>query len=273
MYFEYNGEHWRWDPLEPSGGGSGEGSGSVPLPPEKINFDPSFHDCVKLSDLRVGKRFALIEGEGCGPSGQSQLFAITMWHNLFVMNGGRYQPFLVDVVQSGSGLLGLYAISPDGYFLVYGDYAPDLWKVRIDSWKVLPMHALEWPSDNDGFGVPLAPWNVGAYGYGEIDYAGSGRWQKWVLHLSDKQTYRISVVSDYDCGRWYTDTALSFHGDYVSFEVDDNETSDWTIPDACAAFEFTPSYRSDFTLLVFRRDWGVAGSAPPLPYTLLIEVL
>jgi len=264
VFFEDEvGTHWRWDPMEVSSGNPDEGSGNPqPFPPEVIPFDPTYHGCSHLSDLRVGDRFALIRGEDCGPSKESQLFAITMWHNLFVSYDGRYQPFFVTPVLSGQAF---YAISHDGAKMVVVDENGMGWRIEIDKTKVLPMHALKTPRDNDSTGVPLAPWNLGAYGYGEIDYAGTGQWDKWILHLSDKQTYRISVIGDDDCSRWYTDTAFSLYGMSLIARVDDEYE--------CAVYEFTPSYLGDYELYVYRRDWGLPGIAPPLYYTLVIEVL
>jgi hypothetical protein len=150
-----------------------------------------------------------------------------MWHNLFVFYDGRYQPFFVAPVAAGQAV---YAISNDGTTMAIADDSFAGWRIEIDKTKALPMHALKTPRDNDPSGVPLAPWNLGAYGYGEIDYAGTGQWDKWILHLSDKQTYRISVIGDYDCSRWDTDTAFSLYGMSLIARVDEEyECATWRI--------------------------------------------
>lgn len=263
---------WRWNPevIEPGDPDEGEGNQEPGTHrPEALLLNAAFHGCSSLDDLKAGELLTLIRGSGCDTSDDFKLFAVTMWHNLFVTDGAIYQPFYVgDLAARTMGL----GVTRDR--LVYLDDSLSLVEVYANSYELLPRHALRSPWDNNDWDpVPLTPWNVGSWGYGEILYGNGGEFQDWDLLLSEKQTYRISVIGPNRCFAWHDNTSATLYEDGVPrIMASKNFSGDPSIPEDCAAFDFSPTETKHYILRVYR-DGGSYGGGPSLPYELIVDVL
>lgn len=258
-----------WDPSEPF-------NPDGPINPRPIldtPMDPSFHGCRSLENMKAGGTLSLVVGQGC--SNVDGLFMVPRDEGSFVVDWQRmiYQPFDTEVEVLS------YAI--DDHWMAYVDSSRDLWlsEIRLD--RVMPIEARTSPWDNNAANpVPLAPWNVGSWGTGGIDFDWGGIYQDWKVYLSENQTYRIFVIStDHPLcgdGAWYYDTRMTVSnsdGTYLRV-VDDNETTDLSVPPTCAGVEISPGKSDDYTVRVDRLFLGPPGyPRPPLNYLIYIEVL
>lgn len=256
----------QWDPRIQSGG---EGSPD-PNPIETTIINPATYNCSSLENMKVANNFALLAGKNCGPGQDTKTFAVSMQDDNFVANyfPVLYQPFLVSEDSDSVNFTAL------NNWIAYKD-GPDLVLTEVDRDKLQIIRPYFTPFDNNyTMPVPLSPWNLTATSFGSIDYAGSGLYQDYKVHLAENRTYRIYAISGGNCFAWHDATRITVTWPDGELTTRTNDTPDTTIPPNCAATDFTVGTRNtEIIVRVDRRDRGVEGLAPPLEYELFVEPL
>lgn len=273
----------KWDPSEPL-----KDPDRPPRLPHELSdtlMNLSYHDCASLHEMRVGPYFALVRGENCAPlPGASRLFLVTRDRDQFVWSGWSpqiYQPFLIDEYHRlNPSLPFTYAIFED-YFAFYDEAQNQLRFFQINRDRIMPIESIVSPRGQWDV-VPLAPWNVGSWATGEIDFLRGDRYHEWKVYLSRKQIYRIYAYSrDHaQCFGWPWDTRIKvFYPDGTWEQVDDNEPQDPDVPQNCAGVEIDPAAHldaldlgGDFFIRIDRAVLGTPGTEPPMKYTIHVEV-
>lgn len=270
-----------WDPTEPPE--NPDGPPNRPKPVIGTPLTPSFHDCDSLHEARIGPFFALVRGENCGPAPYGpKLFLVTTDRNWFVWDSraGVYQPFLIDSSHEISTEQPFQYVVYGDHFAYYDVNSHEVQIVEVNTYdRIMPIDA-RWSPDpnNNYFPVPLAPWNVGSWGEGEIDFARGDRDHYWDVFLSNKQTYRIFVYTrDHaKCqeGGWPYHARLKVEGSKSNFfqEVDSHPFPDSDVPDTCPGIQVSPKEYEVFNVRVDRPVTGYPGAEPPLRYYIHIEV-
>lgn len=271
-----------WDPS--AAPENPDGPPHSPFPVREVPLFPWYHDCDSLHEMRVGSHFGLVRGEGCGLApGKTSLFLIPRDGDRFVINYSTlaYQPFLFDEFhQLDTSRPFQYSLL--GRYFAFFDDAQDRVRVfSIDTARIMPIEARRTPRDDDPMNpVALAPWNHGSKGEGSIDYAWGGRNHYWRAYLSEKQSYRIFVLSKNGplckATAWHEhvkmDVVALGSGPSV-IGVDENLPKTPDAPLTCPVLDIQPPVSGEYTIQIYRPDPGLPGIAPPLEYTIFIEVL
>jgi len=274
----------KWDPTEPPP--NPDGPAHPPHPIQSIRFEPGYHWCKSLHELRVGPYFGVVRGKDCidpysllPVDGQRISLVTRNSYGLsdhFVMGYPHlYQPFLVDSVAEVSEDFPLQYAILDEYFAYYDSVRGQVRVIKVKVDRLMPSHA-PWTAEDDDSANPaaLAPWNLGAWGSGSIDYAAGGRADHWKIFLSKEHDYVLYVFSaDYSrckLNAWdghvtidvKTESKKIVSGlDYKHCSVNDPEA-----PDECPAILLQPSQSEDYYLRIYRPIPGTPNVAPPLNY-------